>query len=96
MITKMGVPFNGLAGAGFSGSYKGMRFFMKSYDKENISVFVYPEPYNFENTKDENKEKVEFPYTHEGVDQCIDWLNQKYIDDKDKWDEAFNSRMNAE
>ena len=51
MITKMGVPFNGLAGAG---------------------------------------------YTHEGVDQCIDWLNQKYIDDKDKWDEAFNSRMNAE
>ena len=42
-----------------------------------------------------NKEKVEFPYTHEGVDQCIDWLNQKYIDDKDKWDEAFNSRMNA-
>ena len=29
MITKMGVPFNGLAGAGFSGSYKGMRFFMK-------------------------------------------------------------------
>ena len=28
MITKMGVPFNGLAGAGFSGSYKGMRFFM--------------------------------------------------------------------
>ena len=49
MITKMGVPFNGLAGAGFSGSYKGMRFFMKTYDKENISVFVYPEPYNFEN-----------------------------------------------
>ena len=47
MITKMGVPFNGLAGAGFSGSYKGMRFFMKTYDKENISVFVYPEPYNF-------------------------------------------------
>lgn len=60
MITKMGVPFNGLAGAGFSGSYKGMRFFMKTYDKENISVFVYPEPYNFENTKDENKEKVSF------------------------------------
>ena len=51
MITKMGVPFNGLAGAGFSGSYKGMRFFMKTYDKENISVFVYPEPYNFENTR---------------------------------------------
>ena len=24
MITKMGVPFNGLAGAGFSGSYKGL------------------------------------------------------------------------
>ena len=32
MITKMGVPFNGLAGAGFSGSDKGMRYFMKTYD----------------------------------------------------------------
>ena len=30
MITKMGVPFNGLAGAGFSGSYKGMRFFYEN------------------------------------------------------------------
>ena len=74
MITKMGVPFNGLAGAGFSGSYKGMRFFMKTYDKENISVFVYPEPYNFENTKDENKEKVEFPYTHEAWTSALTGL----------------------
>ena len=38
MITKIGVPFKGLAGDGFSGSYKGMRFFMKTYDKENITV----------------------------------------------------------
>lgn len=42
MITKIGVPFKGLAGDGFSGSYKGMRFFMKTYDKENITVYVYP------------------------------------------------------
>ena len=44
MITKIGVPFKGLAGDGFSGSYKGMRFFIKTYDKENITVYVYPEP----------------------------------------------------
>ncbi len=94
MITKTGMPFSGLAGAGFSGSYRGMRFFMKSYDKENITVYVYPEPYNFEKTKDENKEKMEFPYTEEGVDLCVDWLNQKYENEKDKWEKAFNSRMN--
>ena len=40
MITKIGVPFKGLAGDGFSGSYKGMRFFMKTYDKENITVYA--------------------------------------------------------
>ena len=40
MITKIGVPFKGLAGDGFSGSYKGMRFFMKTYDKENITMFI--------------------------------------------------------
>ena len=82
MITKIGVPFKGLAGDGFSGSYKGMRFFMKTYDKENITVYVYPEPYSFEHTKEELKETITFPYTEEGVDQCINWLNEKYEKDK--------------
>ena len=91
MITKIGVPFKGLAGDGFSGSYKGMRFFMKTYDKENITVYVYPEPYSFEHTKEELKETITFPYTEEGVDQSINWLNEKYEKDKEKWDEALNS-----
>lgn len=96
MITKMGMPFAGLKKAGFSGSHKGMRFFVKSYEDDTITAFVYPEPYNFENTQDDKKESEKFPYTTEGVDQCVEWLNKKYEQDKEKWDSAFSNRTNAE
>ena len=60
MITKLGMPFKGLKDAGFSGSYKGMRFFVKSFEEEKITAFVYPEPYNFDKTPEDNKEKEDF------------------------------------
>lgn len=96
MITKMGMPFGGLKKAGFSGSHKGMRFFVKSYEEDTITAFVYPEPNNFENTPEEQKESEKFPYTTEGVDECIDWLNKKYEDEKEKWENAFTNRTNVQ
>ncbi|MBR3644892.1 MAG: GNAT family acetyltransferase [Lachnospiraceae bacterium] len=78
MITKMGMPFGGLAKAGFTGSHKGMRFFVKSFEEGKITAYVYPEPYSFPNTPDEDKISRDFEYTHEGVDECLVWLNQMY------------------
>lgn len=95
MITKMGMPFGGLKKAGFSGSHKGMRFFVKSYEEDTITAFVYPEPNSFDNTPEEKKESEQFPYSTEGIDACIAWLNKKYEADKEKWDKSFRNRTNV-
>lgn len=95
MITKMGMPFGGLKKAGFSGSHKGMRFFVKSCAEDMITAFVYPEPNSFENTPDEKKISQDFPYTTEGTDQCIEWLNKIYEEKIVLWENAFNHRNDA-
>ena len=78
MITKLGMPFGGLAKAGFTGSNDGMRFFIKSFEEGKITAFVYPEPYCFADTPDEEKISKDFEYTQEGVDKCVEWLNNIY------------------
>lgn len=95
MITKMGMPFGGLKKAGFSGSHKGMRFFVKSLEEGKITAYVYPEPNSFANTPDELKTSKEFEYSEAGIDDCIAWLNQMYEDDIEKWTEALNHRNDA-
>lgn len=89
------MPYEGLKKTGFSGSHKGMRFFVKSYEEDTITAFVYPEPYSFDKTSEENKESEDFPYTKEGVEKCLEWLNKKYADEEEKWNSCFNSRNDA-
>lgn len=95
MITKMGMPYEGLAKAGFTGSNEGMRFFVKSYEEGKLTAFVFPEPNSFVNTPEEEKIKEEFEYSKEGVEKVIEWLNKMYDDNKDKWTKAYENRNNA-
>ena len=96
MITKMGMPYEGLAKSGFTGSNKGMRFFVKSYEEGKLTAFVFPEPNSFANTSDEEKIKEEFEYSKEGVDQVVEWLNRMYNENKEKWNKALDNRYNAQ
>ena len=64
--------------ATFHGSYRGMRFQMQktSRDEETIlTVYAWPEPFTFGNTADELKISQEFPFTNDGLQQSVDWLN---------------------
>ena len=62
----------------FRGSYRGMRFQMQkaSRDEETIlTVYAWPEPFTFDKTANELKISQEFPFTNEGLEQSVDWLN---------------------
>lgn len=76
MVTRLGIPFAGLKKAGFTGSERGMRFFIKATSDDVLTVWIYPEPYSFDNTPDENKISKEFEYTDEGIDEIVKWLNE--------------------
>ena len=66
----------------FTGSYKGMRYLVKKEkdDAENdiFRATVWPGPYNFAATPDDQKISATFPFTEEGKQQAVDWMNEQW------------------
>lgn len=94
MIDKRLVPVGGLKKEPFSGSHNGMRYFFRSDEsKETFSVFIYPEPWSFESTPEEDKQSASFPMTDEGMDEAITWLFEMYESQKEKWRNAEKNCM---
>lgn len=71
----------------YSGSFCGMRYHLRKTE-EQLEAVVYPGPYCFEATSDEVKARNLFPFTGEGREAMIDWLNEQYEQRKVEWDAA--------
>lgn len=83
----------------FTGSYLGMRYLIKKdsepEDAEDTSenaprrdIFratIWPGPYNFATTPDDKKISATFPFTPEGKQQVVDWLNGQWESRKNEW-----------
>lgn len=98
MIDKRLIPYGGLKKEPFSGSHHGMRYMMNGDDGKNsttFSVWVYPEPWCFEQTPDEEKEHAVFSLSDEGMDQAIDWLNERYEAKKERWNRSLQDMMHT-
>lgn len=94
MIDKKLIPVGGLKKEPFSGSHHGMRYFFQCDEtKETFTVFVYPEPWSFEKTPNENKQSASFPMSSEGMDGAIEWLWEMYDTRKNEWNTASKNRM---
>ena len=66
----------------FHGSYKGMHYRIEKYEPEEgdtvLRVTVWPGPYNFDTTPDEQKNCASYPFTEDGLTQVCDHLNEFY------------------
>lgn len=76
----------------FTGSYKGMRYLLKKDTEEIPSdnpdtpaetktifrCYVWPGPYNFASTPDAQKKTASFPFTLEGKQAAVDWMNDQW------------------
>lgn len=71
----------------FTGSFQGMRYRMEKYEYEleaegetvkrtELLVTVWPEPYAFSHTAEEEKSKKRFDFSEEGVEAGRLWLNE--------------------
>lgn len=79
----------------FTGSYQGMRYLIKKDAVPSpedasgtLDVFcatIWPGPYNFETTEDDKKTSSTFPFTPEGKQQVVDWLNEQWQSRKAEW-----------
>lgn len=82
----------------FTGSYRGMRYrIIKQKESKNdegevlkplgLLVVLWPEPFSFEKTDDDLKQSRLFPFSQEGKEQAVDWMNEMYA--AGDWKEGF-------
>ena len=72
----------------FTGSYKGMRYRIEKSsadDSDIFLVYIWPGPYNFASTEDNLKTSATFPFTPDGKQQAVDWMNEQWTARKDEW-----------
>ncbi len=84
----------------FTGSYRGMRYLIRkdsvredaadaSGNVPQRDVFratLWRGPYNYDTTPEEEKTTCCFPFTPEGKQQVVDWLNAPWESRRGEWE----------
>lgn len=98
MIDKRLIPVGGLKKEPFSGSHNGMRYLFRGDDGKSsttFTVFIYPEPWCFEQTPEEERQSATFPLTEDGMDQAIEWLVENYTSEQKRWNTALKGMIST-
>lgn len=75
----------------FTGGYRGMRYRLEGVsgaDGRQLKATVWPEPFNFFTTPEENKASELFSFDEDGVADAVAWMNDRYFEDRKKYEEA--------
>lgn len=86
-------PLNYIKKEEYSGSMDGMRYLFKKIrngDEDVIGVTIWPEPFNLLHTPEHLRESIEVPLTTEGVERAVDWINERYEAERDRWQESLH------
>ena len=78
----------------FTGCHQGMRYRLEGVAAEEgkqLKVTVWPEPFNFFTTPEEQKTSTCFTFDEDGVADAVAWMNDRLFEDKDKWDHAASN-----
>lgn len=81
-------PLNYIKKEEFSGSMEGMRYMLKkvkSGEEDVIKVTIWPEPLNMLRTPERLRDSIEVPLTDEGVEQAVNWINERYESRREYW-----------
>lgn len=85
----------------YTGCHQGMRYRLESVSVEGdkkLKITVWPEPFNFLKTPEEQKTSELFSFDEDGILDGIGWMNDRLFADKEKWEHAGDNwssyRMN--
>lgn len=56
--------------------------------EKKLFCTVWPEPFAFSKTPEEEKETTEFAFTEEGVKEAVAWMNDRLSEEKGRWEHA--------
>lgn len=75
----------------FTGSHQGMRYRLEKAEHDEKKVLrctIWPEPFNYFQTPENEKETQEFLFEEDGVRDAVDWMNNRLFEGKEKWEHA--------
>ena len=75
----------------YTGCHQGMRYRLEGVTVEEqkmLKATVWPEPFNFFTTPEEQKENKLFDFCEDGVIDAIAWMNDCLFEKKDRWDKS--------
>ena len=78
----------------FTGSLRGMRYRMEMINEgeeetPRLRTAVWPEPYSFDATSEEEKRCETFDFSEEGICEGVKWLNEQYEAGRELWQSRF-------
>ena len=71
------ISFNYIKKENLTGSFQGMRYLLKKKEDQLIAI-IWPEPFCYEVTPEEEKISHEFDLTLEGKSKAVCWLNEQF------------------
>lgn len=81
----------------YTGGYQGMRYRLegvmvkvegKDEEEKQLKVTVWPEPFNYFTTPEEQKTVEFFSFDEDGVVDAIAWMNDRYFEGKKGFETA--------
>lgn len=75
----------------FSGCHQGMRYRLEGIaaeDGKKLRATVWPEPFNFFRTPEEEKKHADFTFDDDGVVDAVAWMNDRLFQEKNRWEHA--------
>lgn len=73
----------------YTASMSGMRYMLRKKtagEETRLEVIIWPEPYCYAKTPEEKKQRKEFDFSPQGVEEAADWLNEQYSQQKPLWE----------
>ena len=81
----------------YTACHHGMRYRLEMAvveGEKKLKTTVWPEPFNFFKTPEEEKESKCFSFDEDGIVDAIGWMNNRLFEDKDKWESASQNWKN--
>ncbi len=75
----------------FTGSHRGMRYRLEGVSAEEgkrLKATIWPEPFNFFTTPEEQKTSELFSFDEDGVTDAVAWMNDRLFAERERWERA--------
>jgi hypothetical protein len=81
----------------YTGSHQGLRYRLEKVTKterQQLKATVWPEPFGFRKTPEAQKTSAFFVFSEEGVKEAVRWMNERFLQERGRWEHAAQNWEN--